>query len=78
MIAGATLIILPFNDAYRSVGLRRRDLLRARHCCTSRSSGGTAWCCRPEEEFAMTHGEHGHPETEGYDVTEREIESGER
>lgn len=20
----------------------------------------------PEEEFAMTHGEHGHPETEGY------------
>ncbi len=25
----------------------------------------------PEEEFALTHGVHGHPETEGYDVTER-------
>ena len=30
----------------------------------------------PEEEFAVTHGKHGHPETEGYDVTEREEESG--
>jgi ethanolamine permease len=26
----------------------------------------------PEEEFALTHGQHGHPETEGYGVTERE------
>jgi ethanolamine permease len=24
----------------------------------------------PEEEFALTSGEHGHPETEGYGVTE--------
>lgn len=23
----------------------------------------------PEEEFAMTRGEHGHPETEGYGKT---------
>ena len=30
----------------------------------------------PEEEFAVTHGKHGHPETEGYDTTEREEESG--
>jgi ethanolamine permease len=29
----------------------------------------------PEEEYAMTGGEHGHPETEGYDVTERLLES---
>ncbi|MGH8986047.1 MAG: amino acid permease [Acidimicrobiia bacterium] len=27
----------------------------------------------PEEEFALTRGEHGHPETEGYGVTEREL-----
>ncbi len=26
----------------------------------------------PEEEFALTLGQHGHPETEGYGVTERE------
>jgi ethanolamine permease len=26
----------------------------------------------PEEEFALTGGVHGHPETEGYGVTERE------
>ncbi len=26
----------------------------------------------PEEEFALTRGEHGHPATEGYGVTERE------
>jgi ethanolamine permease len=26
----------------------------------------------PEEEFALTRGVHGHPETEGYGVTERE------
>jgi ethanolamine permease len=26
----------------------------------------------PEEEFAMTRGVHGHPEREGYGVTERE------
>jgi ethanolamine permease len=26
----------------------------------------------PEEEFAMTRGIHGHPEREGYGVTERE------
>ena len=27
--------------------LWRGDLVRARHCCTSRSSAGTGWCCRP-------------------------------
>jgi hypothetical protein len=26
----------------------------------------------PEEEFAVTRGLHGHPELEGYGVTERE------
>jgi len=30
----------------------------------------------PEEEFAITGGKHGHPETEGYAVTEDEEESG--
>jgi ethanolamine permease len=31
----------------------------------------------PEEEFAMTHGEHGHPEVEGYGRTEQEQLHGE-
>jgi ethanolamine permease len=30
----------------------------------------------PEEEFAMTHGEHGHPETEGYGTTHVEDVAG--
>jgi ethanolamine permease len=32
----------------------------------------------PEEEFAMTRGEHGHPETEGYGRTRVEDISGQR
>ena len=70
VIAGVTLIILPFNEAYRSVvvgvaiffaiGLLYFALVGRHRLVFS-----------PEEEFALTHGAHGHPETEGYDVTER-------
>jgi len=74
-IALATLIILPFNEAYRdiivgvaiffAIGLVYFAIFRRHKLVLS-----------PEEEFAVTHGKHGHPETEGYDVTEREEESG--
>jgi len=32
-------------------------------------SGRNKLVLSPEEEFAMTQGEHGHPETEGYGTT---------
>lgn len=77
VIAGVTLIILPFNESYRSVVVGVAAffvagllyfLLFGRHRLV----------LSPEEEFAMTHGKHGHPETEGYDVTEQILEAGER
>lgn len=77
VIAGLTLVILPFNESYRSVvvgvaaffiaGLLYFGLFGRHRLVLS-----------PEEEFAMTHGKHGHPETEGYDVTEQILESGDR
>ncbi len=70
VISGLALVILPFNEAYRSVvvgvaiffavGLLYFALVGRHRLVFS-----------PEEEFALTHGVHGHPETEGYDVTER-------
>lgn len=70
VIAGITLLILPFNEAYRSVvvgvaiffaiGLLYFALVGRHRLVFS-----------PEEEFALTHGLHGHPEREGYDATER-------
>lgn len=76
VIAGLTLIILPFNDAYRSVivgvaiffviGLLWFALFGRHKLVLS-----------PEEEFALTHGRHGHPEVEGYARTEIEEETGE-
>ncbi len=72
VIAGVTLIILPFNPDYRSVvvgvaiffaiGLAYFAIRGRHHLVFS-----------PEEEYAMSHGHRGaHPETEGYDVTDRE------
>ncbi len=72
-IAALTLIVLPFNPDYRGavtgvaiffgIGLLYFALYGRHRLVLS-----------PEEEFAMTHGRHGHPETEGYDVTEQEQE----
>jgi ethanolamine permease len=75
VIAGLTLIILPFNDAYRSVvvGVGAFFLVGLLYFALY---GRHRLVLSPEEEFAMTHGQHGHPETEGYDVTERLMESG--
>lgn len=71
VIAGGTLIILPFNPDYRSVivgvaiffaiGLAYFAIRGRHHLVFS-----------PEEEYAMSGGSRGaHPETEGYDVTDR-------
>ena len=75
VIAGATLIILPFNEAYRSVvvGVAIFFVIGLLYFALW---GRHRLVLSPEEEFAVTHGKHGHPETEGYDVTEREEESG--
>lgn len=75
LIAATTLVILPTNAAYQkavlgvaifyAIGIGYFALI-----------GRNRLVLSPEEEYAMTGGEHGHPETEGYDVTERIIESG--
>jgi ethanolamine permease len=75
VIAGATLVILPFNDAYRSVVVGVAVFF-AIGLLYFAIFGRNKLVLSPEEEFAVTHGKHGHPESEGYDVTEREEETG--
>jgi ethanolamine permease len=75
LIALVTLILMPFNADYRGVviwvaivyviGLVLFALFGRKRLVLS-----------PEEEYAMTGGVHGHPETEGYDVTEQLEEMG--
>lgn len=74
-IAAATLVILPFNEAYRDI-IVGVAIFFAIGLLYFALVGRTKLVLSPEEEFAVTHGKHGHPETEGYDVTEREEESG--
>ncbi len=75
VISFGTLIILPFNPDYRSVivgvavffaiGLAYFAIRGRHHLVFS-----------PEEEYALSRGMHGaHPETEGYDVTDREADA---
>lgn len=75
IIAGATLVILPFNEAYRDV-IVGVAVFFAIGLLYFALVGRNRLVLSPEEEFAVTHGKHGHPETEGYDVTEREEETG--
>lgn len=75
IIGLVTLILMPFNDDYRAViiwvavayvvGLILFALFGRKRLVLS-----------PEEEYAMTGGVHGHPEREGYDVTEQLEEAG--
>lgn len=75
IIATVTLIALPFNEAYRDA-IAGVAIFYAIGLLYFALHGRTRLVLSPEEEFAITHGKHGHPETEGYDVTEREEESG--
>lgn len=75
LISLVTLILMPFNADYRGVviwvaivyvvGLVLFGLFGRKRLVLS-----------PEEEYAITGGVHGHPETEGYDVTEQLEEMG--
>lgn len=75
LISLLTLILMPFNADYRGVviwvavvyviGLLLFGIFGRKRLVLS-----------PEEEYAMTGGVHGHPETEGYDVTEQLEEMG--
>jgi ethanolamine permease len=75
LLATIALVILFLNEAYRDpviwiagfflVALLWFALIGRKQLVLS-----------PEEEFAITGGKHGHPETEGYAVTEDEEESG--
>ena len=75
LISLITLVLMPFNSDYRGVvmwvaivyvvGLILFGLFGRKRLVLS-----------PEEEYAITGGVHGHPEREGYDVTERLEEEG--
>ncbi|HEY3015156.1 MAG TPA: amino acid permease [Nocardioides sp.] len=75
VIAGVTLVILPFNESYRSVVVGVA-IFFAIGLAYFAIVGRHRLVLSPEEEFAVTHGLHGHPETEGYDVVEQLEESG--
>ncbi|MEZ5115113.1 MAG: amino acid permease [Candidatus Nanopelagicales bacterium] len=69
VIAIAVLIILPLNEAYRwpVILIAGFYVLALLYFALY---GRHRLVLSPEEEFAVTHGKHGHPETEGYAATE--------
>ena len=75
LIAFVTLILMPFNSDYRSVVLWVAAVYVVGLILFA-VFGRHRLVLSPEEEYAITGGQHGHPETEGYDVTERLEESG--
>jgi ethanolamine permease len=68
LIALVSLVALFLNDAYRPgvYGVAIWFVLALLYFALS---GRNKLVLSPEEEFAMTRGEHGHPETEGYGTT---------
>jgi ethanolamine permease len=68
VIAFVSLISLYLNDSYRPavVGTAIYFVLGILYFAVS---GRNRLVLSPEEEFAMTRGEHGHPEREGYGTT---------
>jgi ethanolamine permease len=68
LIALISLVALFLNDAYRPgvYGVAIWFVLALLYFALS---GRNKLVLSPEEEFAMTRGEHGHPETEGYGTT---------
>ncbi|MEZ5094938.1 MAG: amino acid permease [Nocardioides sp.] len=73
IIALVTLVILPTNAAYQKavLGVAAFYVIGILYFALI---GRNRLVLSPEEEYALTGGVHGHPETEGYDVTEREME----
>lgn len=75
IIALITLILMPFNADYRGVVIWVA-VVYVVGLVLFAIFGRTRLVLSPEEEYAITGGEHGHPEVEGYDVTEQLEESG--
>jgi ethanolamine permease len=75
IIAFAALVILFFNEGYRAPVIAIAIFFVVALIWFA-VYGRTRLVLSPEEEFAVTGGKHGHPETEGYAVTEDEEESG--
>lgn len=73
IVAAVTLVYLPFNESYRTpvLAILALYVLALVYFAVY---GRHHLVLSPEEEFAMTHGLHGHPESEGYDVTEQLLE----
>jgi len=70
-LAIVSLVSLFWNDDYRP-GVVGVAIFYAVALVYFALAGRHRLVLSPEEEFAMTSGVHGHPETEGYGVTERE------
>lgn len=73
IISLVTLILMPFNDDYRAV-IVWVAVVYVVGLVLFAIFGRHRLVLSPEEEYAITGGVHGHPETEGYDVTETIIE----
>jgi ethanolamine permease len=71
VIAFVSLFMLPLNESYRTpvLGILVLYLLALAYFALY---GRNRLVLSPEEEFAVTRGKHGHPETEGYAATEDE------
>jgi ethanolamine permease len=65
VIAAVTLVVLPFNDDYRP-GVYGMILWFAAGLLYFALSGRKKLVLSPEEEFALSKGEHGVPDDEGY------------
>ena len=65
VIAAVTLVVLPFNSDYRP-GVYGMILWFAAGLLYFGLSGRNKLVLSPEEEFALSSGEHGVPDTEGY------------
>jgi len=70
-----TLILMPFNEDYRGV-IIWVAIVYVAGLVLFALFGRHRLVLSPEEEYAITGGQHGHPEVEGYDVTEMLEESG--
>jgi ethanolamine permease len=66
---------MPFNEDYRAV-IIWVAIVYVVGLIAFALFGRTRLVLSPEEEYAVTGGVHGHPEVEGYDVTEQLEESG--
>jgi ethanolamine permease len=75
VISLITLILMPFNEDYRGV-IMWVAIVYVAGLVLFALFGRHRLVLSPEEEYAVTGGVHGHPETEGYDVTEQLEESG--